>query len=282
LATLTKSPLKATGAHISIIGHITAEELLALLSRIDAANGFANRFLWIAVRRASVLPFGGELLDMTPWSRRLADAVDHARGVGRLALTPGARALWAEHYLRLTTPPPGVLGAVTSRAAPHTLRLATMYALLDRRGEIVDDHLLAALALWDASARCAAFIFGDALGSPDAERILAALRLAPAGLTRSEIRERVFQRNVSSARIKAALALLLRHHLIREEHDKATGGRPAWRYYANAINANNAKSPSPRPEPKRTDTPYGVNRVNGVPHGAEATASDPDREVFEV
>jgi hypothetical protein len=241
LATLTKSPFQATNAHISIIGHITAEELLGLLSRIDVANGFANRFLWAAVRRSNVLPFGGKPLDLSPLTGRLADAADFARDVGRMSMDFGARALWERHYERLTTPPPGVLGAVTSRGAPHALRLAILYALMDRTGVIADDHLGAALALWEASARCAAYIFGDSLGNPDAERILAALRLAPGGLTRAEIREGVFQRNVSSDRIKAALALLLRNHLIREERDDATGGRPSCRYYA--INAVNAKSP---------------------------------------
>jgi hypothetical protein len=285
LATLTKSPFKATNAHISIIGHITAEELLALLSRIDAANGFANRFLWIAVRRSKVLPFGGEMLDLSPLTTRLADAVNFAREVGRVNLTPAARALWEQHYERLTTPPPGVLGAVTSRGAPHTLRLAMQYALLDRSRSIADDHLGAALALWEASARCAAYIFGDALGDPIAEKILAAIRSAPSGLTRTEIRAQVFQRNLASPRIKAALTLLLRNHLIREERDDATGGRPACRYYAinavnakspppgvraeaidpDAINAVNAISPPSRGRPETVAHPYGVHGVYGVP-----------------
>jgi hypothetical protein len=60
LATLTKnSPLKATDAHISIIGHITRTELLRLLSETEAHNGFANRFLWLVVHRSKALPFGG-------------------------------------------------------------------------------------------------------------------------------------------------------------------------------------------------------------------------------
>ncbi|MDP9437846.1 MAG: hypothetical protein M3P49_03740, partial [Actinomycetota bacterium] len=60
LATLTKnSPLKATDAHVSIIGHVTKVELLKRLSDTDAHNGFANRFLWLLVRRSKILPFGG-------------------------------------------------------------------------------------------------------------------------------------------------------------------------------------------------------------------------------
>ena len=66
LATLTKSsPARATGAHASLIGHITAEELRADLDRVSMANGYANRMLWLGVRRARVLPFGGALDEET-------------------------------------------------------------------------------------------------------------------------------------------------------------------------------------------------------------------------
>ena len=41
------SPARATGAHISIIGNITKEELLRGMLRDEADNGFANRFLWL-------------------------------------------------------------------------------------------------------------------------------------------------------------------------------------------------------------------------------------------
>jgi len=60
LGTLTRNcPLRASGAHISIVGHITAGELSRYLSATDAVNGFANRFLWVAVRRSKLLPLGG-------------------------------------------------------------------------------------------------------------------------------------------------------------------------------------------------------------------------------
>jgi plasmid replication initiation protein len=57
LATLTKnSPLKATDAQNSVIGHITKTEVLRLLSETDAHNDFANRYLWLLVRRSKALP----------------------------------------------------------------------------------------------------------------------------------------------------------------------------------------------------------------------------------
>jgi Protein of unknown function (DUF3987) len=71
LSTLTKtSPLTATNPHISVIGHITEIELKARLTRTDAANGFANRFLFVLVKRSQKLPFGGNLAKMksTDWA----------------------------------------------------------------------------------------------------------------------------------------------------------------------------------------------------------------------
>lgn len=40
------SPARASNAHVSIIGHITKDELRRYLDSTETANGFANRFLW--------------------------------------------------------------------------------------------------------------------------------------------------------------------------------------------------------------------------------------------
>src|SRR4051794_17304677 len=53
------TPLSATDAHISLIGHIVAEELRRFLNSAETANGYPNRFIWIAVRRSKLLPEGG-------------------------------------------------------------------------------------------------------------------------------------------------------------------------------------------------------------------------------
>ncbi|MGH7178592.1 MAG: primase alpha helix C-terminal domain-containing protein, partial [Tepidisphaeraceae bacterium] len=79
LRTLTKnSPAIATGAHISIIAHITRDELRRTLDTTETANGFCNRFLWFCVRRSKCLPEGGAIhdVDFGPEVRRLAEAVE--------------------------------------------------------------------------------------------------------------------------------------------------------------------------------------------------------------
>lgn len=64
LQTMAKnSPLRATGAHIGIVGHITKQELLRHITATELANGFFNRFMAVAVQRSKTLPFGGRLGD---------------------------------------------------------------------------------------------------------------------------------------------------------------------------------------------------------------------------
>jgi DNA-binding transcriptional ArsR family regulator len=231
LRTLTKnSPAKATGAHISIIGHVTRDELLRYLGTTEAANGFANRFLWVCVRRSKVLPDGGRLheVDMAPFVRRLRAAVEFARSVGELRRDEEARAIWHEVYPELSEGKPGLLGAVIARAEAQVMRLACLYAVLDMSTVVRREHLLAALAVWDYCEASARFIFGDALGDPVADEILRALRQAgEEGMTRTAIRENLFQRNMPARRIQRALSVLVEAGLVSVERVTDTGGRPA-------------------------------------------------------
>ena len=80
------NPLKATDAHISIIGHISREELLRHLTETEAAGGFANRFLWLMVHRSKELPFGGEwdTVDTAPLVQWLSEALEFGKGAGEI------------------------------------------------------------------------------------------------------------------------------------------------------------------------------------------------------
>jgi hypothetical protein len=229
LATLTKnSPARATGAHISIVGHITAEELRRDLDRTSMCNGYANRFLFGCVRRANVLPFGGKLDEETicKLGMGLRAAIKAARNITRVRMAQGARRAWREVYPALSEGEPGLLGAIIGRAEAQVIRLALNYALLDRCAEIDDAHLKAGLAVWEYCEISARWIFGDALGDPVADEILRALRKAGAdGMTRTEIRDH-FGRNQSADRIGLALATLGRLCKAKSV-TRETAGRPA-------------------------------------------------------
>lgn len=228
-----KEAATAIGAHISLIGHITKDELRRLLTDTAAGNGFANRFSWVCAKRSKCLPEGGQAdkIDLGPFLHQLAGAIDLAKSAGELKRDEEARSLWREIYPSLSEGKPGLLGAVTSRAEAQTMRLACIYALLDSSSVVRVEHLRAALAVWRYCEASARFIFGDALGDGTADEVLRALRERTAeGMTRWEITE-FFQRNRRSAEISRALNVLLEHGLVRFQSED-TGGRPSQRWFA--------------------------------------------------
>jgi hypothetical protein len=233
LRAMTKnSPARATGAHVSLIGHITADELRRYLTQTEAANGYGNRHLWLCVDRSKVLPEGGRV-DAGEWEfirNALAEALAFARTAGEVRRDEEARILWCQVYAQLSDGRPGLAGALLARAEAHVMRLAMLYALMDRTAVIGAAHLLAALALRDYAERSVYFIFGDDLGDPLADDLLRLLRTCTAGLTRTEL-QTYLGRHQSSERIGRALGLLLQHHLARVER-LDTGGRPAERWFA--------------------------------------------------
>ena len=155
--------------------------------------------------------------------RALLEATDHARRMGntRLQFDNVARQLWETVYPELSDGKPGMLGAMTSRAEAHVVRLAVVYALLDRANEISIGHLDAALAVWKYCDDSARFIWGDAIGDAAADEILKALRSNAEGMTRTDIRD-LFGRNRPSQDVDRALGVLVgcRHRPRRTDRNR--------------------------------------------------------------
>jgi hypothetical protein len=228
------SPNTATGAHISIVGHVTRDEVRRELTATDQANGFANRFLWLAVRRSKCLPEGGRIEDegLHDLVTRLHEAIEFARSAGEVTRDSEARELWKIVYPKLSEGRPGLLGAITARAEAQVLRLSCIYALLDCSHVITAEHHRAALALWNYCDRSAKWLFGSASGNPHADKILIALRVAGSkGLTRKQILDDVFQRNITGHALDEALQFLRRSRLARPQKEP-TGGKPSERWFA--------------------------------------------------
>lgn len=234
LRSLTKnSPLRATDAHISIIGHITKDELRRNLDEVETANGFANRFLWASVRRTRLLPEGGSLsaIQVNQLIVLLHQTIDFARSVGEMSRDGEANALWCRIYGELSSEDrTGLFGAVTSRSEAQVMRLACLYALLDLSDQIRRVHLEAALAFWRYCEDSARFIFGDSTGDKVADAVLEALReVGEVGLSKTDI-SNLFARNVNAARLNNALASLASSGRARVTLEHGDSGRPAQRW----------------------------------------------------
>ena len=223
LRIMTKnSPAVASNVHVSIVGHITKDELLRYLTDIEAGNGFANRFLWVCTRRAQVLPDGGGTPDYNRLVRPLYDALEKPKRLGQLTRDVETKEMWAEIYPDLSAGQPGLFGSVTARAEAQVLRLSVLYASIDGAEAIQLPHLKAALAVWEYAENSARYIFGDATGDPIADRIMESLRNGE--MSRTAINY-LFQRHVDRTRIDQALALLQKAGKARLER-RDTGGRP--------------------------------------------------------
>jgi hypothetical protein len=228
-------PLQATGAHISLIGHITQYELAHHLHRTEAHNGFANRCLWTAVRRSQCLPEGGTLTSddfagIAGELRRALHWIRSATDHPPLARDPHARALWNHHYPYLSHARAALFGAATSRAEAQVLRLSAIYAALDCSPVVSLAHLQAALAVWDYCSASAALLFIPVATDPIVERIREALDASPGGLTRDQIRT-LFHRHIRSERIDAALQQLTAEGSISSQKSQGKG-RPSTRWSA--------------------------------------------------
>ncbi|HKO57427.1 MAG TPA: DUF3987 domain-containing protein [Thermoanaerobaculia bacterium] len=228
------APISASGEHICVIGHITADELMHRIELTELWNGFANRFLWCIASRARLLPHGGEVPDsiMQPLRLRLQALLvklTRHRGERRIEWSSRAAIEWERVYARLARTSSGLVGAVTSRAEPQVVRLALLYALLDGSDDIRVEHLKAAVAVWEYCEASARYVFGSALGDPVADQILAELRRTPAGMTRTQITD-YLGRHRSRAQIATALAILESSSVCRKQVDQ-TRGRPVERWF---------------------------------------------------
>ncbi len=233
LRTLAKnSPLTATGAHLGIVGHITAAELRRQLDQTEIANGFLNRFLLVCATRSQLLPEGGALdpSDVTRLATELETAIAIATKVGELKRDEKATLLWRAVYPELSSGQPGLVGAATSRSEAQVVRLACLFALSEGSHVVAERHLQAGLAVWKYCEESAGFVFGGTVGDPIADELLVALKRNGDGLTRTEIRG-LFS-NHRQGDVDRALQMLAESGQAKRARDPPKGGRPAVRWMA--------------------------------------------------
>jgi hypothetical protein len=228
LRTLTKNdPTIATGAHISIMGHITREELVKELTSSDISNGFANRFLWISVMRQRLLPDGGKPIDLRALEAKLRKNIKLVNGA--LQRSDDAGLFWHQIYHEMAPQRPGIWGSVTSRGEALTLRLSMVYAILDGSKTIDLLHLKAAYAVWQYADASARFIFGNRQQMDPLElKIMQAIETHP-GINRRELHQTVGG-NIKAQKLNTILDGLVKKSFVLCKTEN-TGGRPAERWY---------------------------------------------------
>jgi hypothetical protein len=229
LEPLTKSSrIKATGAHIGIVSHITLAELNRRLEQTEAFSGFANRILWVCARRQGIVPFPEPMpaKELASLQYGLKGIIERARGCGEMVFDDEARAMWMNVYPDLSKDGSGLVGCVTDRAEAQVTRLSMIYSLLDSSGTIRADHLGSAVAMWRYCEESAKFIFAGREVNPFSNKILDLLR-EDGGKTTTQIYD-AFSRNITKGQLETALTELISQKKVAVETIKEEGkkGRP--------------------------------------------------------
>jgi hypothetical protein len=219
-----KSYLVSTNPFVSIVGHITPEGLKKCMDSVEAFNGFANRFMFIASHRTASIP-EPPVID---WNEgRAADIVKRLQQVLKIycphplisstnpdlefKFSQKAKEKWAQIYHEISRQSAnrhGYSGAIIARAKPTILRLSMIYSALDSISLIEPKHLDAVSALWNYATDSAMWSFEGISGSKEANEILKYLKRYPDGVSRTLILGNVFRNNLAGAKLTEALSEL--------------------------------------------------------------------------
>lgn len=212
---------RATGAHISFVGHTTSRELLSQLTANDITNGFANRFLFFMVRRNKLLPQGGEYdhARLAELGQMVQHRVTQAHLQTRMRYSDAGGAYWDQIYVGRETgamhEENDEMAGLTARVGIHAQRLQLIFALLDRSEFIEPVHVDASLAMADYAVESAVYMLNQegahyASISRDAQRVHSLV----AGV--DEITGRAISRKLgmNSTRLNLALAELARYQMV--------------------------------------------------------------------
>ena len=176
------------------------------------------------VGSGEVIKEGGGDIDWTVEVSQLRKAVEFGRQTQRVFMDKPARDYWCRTlYPKLEREIPGLVGAITGRAAAHTQRLALLYALLDLSERIRVEHLKAAAAVWQYCEDSVQAIFRNLL-SPEQSQILDFLA-AGGPATKTQLIHDCFKRNRKAGQIQHDLDQLKERRRIS---DKLVDGGTLW------------------------------------------------------
>jgi hypothetical protein len=225
--------IRASDPHVSIIGHITTQELLKLMATTEMANGFGNRFMWFLVQRSKLLPLGSNVpATFGKLAQRYRELIDFGSQQGEYKFSKDAEELWKSTYLTLEADIPGLVGSLTARASANIRRMAVIYSVLSQETFVSSSALSAAIAMFDYSFKSTQAIFGTSTGDQDIDKALGALRNAQdQRMSRTEISSTVFQRNVTAACLDNLRSRMAKEKLITWDQITHSNGRTeeVWR-----------------------------------------------------
>ena len=247
--TTKKNPTVATDPYISLLGHMTQEEIVSV-ERTAISNGFLNRCLWFYAAQARRIANARPIVYSPGLIKEFHDALRFGLGgndveVMALDLEPvlvplslEAQEWWNEFYLNIFDSREETTGKVIARTPSQIRKVALNYSTLDLSEEIKLPHLLAAKAIVDHSSAYAAIIFRSFTPNKLADKIFRYLqRKFPEGKTRSEIRRSVTNDHAPMAEIVEAIQALVGDSLVRCEVLRNSQDKTIERWHCKTVNS---------------------------------------------
>lgn len=220
------NPVTTTNAHVCFVGHVTYDELLKEMGATEYSNGFANRLLWLCVRRPKIIAIPRKMTEerMTAYTSEFVQAIAFAQKTKSLKLSSESERLWESIVPSLVKSQV----MLTERARPQVLRIATIFALLDCTDIVTPAHITAALHVWDYCVGSIEFIFGG-FQNEEESNLLNELRKVKCGMTKTEIMSVVYSNNIKGRALDDLLkSLETKEQIRRESRPNPSGkGRPA-------------------------------------------------------
>lgn len=212
------SPIRGTNPHVSIIGHVTKNELTQSLKSVERTNGFANRFIWAWVSRDRLVPLAKpfDMHSIKEEIQWLKDALSYGGAVSNFKLSSDGQIQFSEIYKFFNDKEySSDIEPLTARAEPIILRMALIYALLDRTTEINKEHIEAANEVWKYSEQSVEYIFSNQkYKSSNEEKILNFIKARGGEVSRSDISRILFNKNKPVSEIDEILTPLLERKIL--------------------------------------------------------------------
>ena len=239
-----KGQIVVEGVHFNVTGHITEEEFSERLPRASVFNGFLNRFMLIGTKnggfkrqRETIIPeqkidkIVQPLQDIIAW----VQARTYNTGTFELKWATGVDDEYDDFRLdlekRMDEATDRRFKAAAARGATHVMRLALMFAIIDREREIKSIHLHSAIGMWQHAEDTLRYLYQEADEHADEKLLLEMLRIAgPHGMN---TKRRVALLGGRMDRLTRAEAALEAQGLVaRGKMQPTGGGRPAMMMWA--------------------------------------------------
>ena len=235
LETLTKhESMRCANPHVSIIGHITPDELYERLEKRLVDNGFSNRWLYALIKPT-------QIVDLEPQPHELDGGTELAVEIGKkvrevaddpsateFTLDPAATELFrATSRFMYDHRPTGAMEKQVVRWRSQMFKLALIYAAIDGTRTITGEHYAAARSAWAYNARSARAFFGGMTGNSHADKFLAMWKAIEFDeLTLTDVSD-MFSKNLAAVKRDAMLNQLQRDGILTVERGETgpNGGR---------------------------------------------------------